>query len=147
MNEMIKTIKEIHYDGVCIFKMGNFYHAYSRDSYILSYLFNYKIKEIGNNHIECGFPMTALPKVTAKLENLKINYLIIDRKNNYDVDYEEKYKKLNQYEKIFDKAKKNINCKKRINTITEFLNENLEKENFTKILSRMEEVMYESREV
>ena len=91
--------------------------------------------------------MTALPKVTAKLESLKVNYLIIDRRNNYDVDYEEKYKHLNQYEKIFDKAKKNINRKKRINAITEFLNENLEKECFTKILSRMEKVMYESREV
>lgn len=74
MNEMIKTIKEIHSKDVCMFKIGTFYHAYNKDSYVISHLFNYKVKELGNNHKECGFPESVLPKVKAKLENNKINY-------------------------------------------------------------------------
>lgn len=101
MNEMIKTIKEIHPKFLCMFKIGAFYHVYNRDSYILSYLFNYKIKDLASNHKECGFPESALPKVMTKLENNKINYLLIDRRNNYDVDREEDYKDLNKYEKNY----------------------------------------------
>ena len=147
MNEMIKTIKEIHNNAVCMFKIGTFYHTYNRDSYILSYLFNYRIKDLGSAHKECGFPEVALPKVKSKLENLKINYLVIDRRNNYDVDEQEDYKKLNNYEKIYEKANKNINRNKRINRLTEFLKENIEKEDFTKIIVKMDDIMYERGEV
>ena len=37
MNKMIITIEETHKDFICLFKIGNFYHVYGRDSYILSY--------------------------------------------------------------------------------------------------------------
>lgn len=73
---MIKTIKEIHAKDICMFKIGTFYHTYNRDSYILSYIFGYKIKELGANHKECGFPEIALPRV---LLNQKINYIVLDR--------------------------------------------------------------------
>ena len=99
MNKMIETINEVNSKYVCMFKIGTFYHAYNRDSYILSYLFKYKIKELGNNHKECGFPIAALPKVMAKLEEKEINYLVLDRRNNYDVDNKEDYKNLNNYDK------------------------------------------------
>lgn len=49
MNEMIKTIKEIHSKDICLFKIGTFYHAYGRDAYILSYIFGYKIKDLEKN--------------------------------------------------------------------------------------------------
>lgn len=49
MNKMIETIKELKPNAICMFKMGNFYHAYNRDSYVLSYLFKYKIKELGRD--------------------------------------------------------------------------------------------------
>ena len=47
MNEMIETVKELNMKSICLFKSGTFYHAYNRDSYILAYLFDYKIKELG----------------------------------------------------------------------------------------------------
>lgn len=147
MNEMIKTIKEVHPKYVCMFKIGAFYHVYNRDSYILSYLFNYKIKDLGNNHKECGFPENALPKVMTKLENNKINYLVIDRRNNYDVDQQEDYKDLNKYENYYEKSNKHINHKFRIENITQFLNDNINEKDFTKILGKMEEIIYERGEV
>ena len=50
----------------------------------------------------------ALPKVTSKLENSQINYIVIDRRNNYDVDLKEDYKNLNKYDKYYEKANKII---------------------------------------
>ena len=45
MNQKIRSIKEIHKYDLCLFKVGAFYHAYGRDSYILAYLFDYKLKD------------------------------------------------------------------------------------------------------
>ena len=108
MNKMIETIKEIHTKDICLFKIGTFYHAYGRDAYILSYMFGYKIKDLEKKYKECGFPVSAISKVCAKLENNKINYLIIDRRNNYDVDEKEDYKNLNRYAEFYEKANKYV---------------------------------------
>lgn len=144
---MIETIKEIHSKDICMFKVGTFYHIYNKDAEILSYIFKYKIKEHGENLKECGFPLAALPKVTAKLENLKINYLTIDRRNNYDVDSKENYKNLNNYEKYYKKAHEYIKYNKRIENISDFLKGNIEKEDFSRLLKRLEDVINERRKI
>ena len=33
MNNMIETIKEIHKEDICLFKIGSFYHTYNTDAY------------------------------------------------------------------------------------------------------------------
>lgn len=144
MNKMVNEIKEIHSKDVCLFKVGTFYHAYGRDACIMSYLFGYKIKELGDNHRECGFPISTVNKVVAKLQNSSINYLLIDRRNDYDVDEKEDYKENNKYAKVYEKANKYVNCKKRIESINQYLEENIEKDDITKTLAKMEEIMYES---
>ena len=144
MNKMIEEIEEINAKSICMFKVGTFYHAYGRDAVIMSFLFDYKIKELGDNHKECGFPIGAVNKVTAKLQNSSVNYILIDRRNNYEVDEQEDYKEKNQYEKIYEKARKYVNCKKRITNINTYLEESIGKENISKILSKMEKIMYES---
>lgn len=143
MNKIINEIKEMHPESLCLYKVGTFYHAYGRDAVVMSFLFNYKIKELGQNHKECGFPIGAVNKVTAKLQNSQLNYLLIDRRNNYDVDEKEDYKENNKYGKIYEKAKKYVNCKKRIDNINQYLEENIDKDNITKILAKMEELIYE----
>ena len=72
-------------------KCGNFYEVYGEETYIISNLFNYKIKEISGIK-RVGFPICAYNKVTSKLNIFKINYIFIDNKiikkkfnkNNYD---------------------------------------------------------------
>ena len=49
-------------------KVGKFYKVYAKDAYIISYLFEYKIKEEGKMET-CGFPEQILNKVKANLEN------------------------------------------------------------------------------
>ena len=114
---IIKEIKSIHPKDVIMVKIGDFYHVYGKDAYILSYLFNYKLKNIENNCATCGFPIKSLAKIEATLENKKINYMLIDRRNNYDVDEKIDNKNLNTYDEQFEKAHKYINIKNRIDTI------------------------------
>lgn len=71
---IVKTIKQVHSNDIVIVKIGKFYHVYGKDSYIISYLFGYKLKEIENVSM-CGFPISSLNKIIAKLEDRRINYL------------------------------------------------------------------------
>ena len=54
---------------VTIRKIGNFYHVFDEDVYILYYLFHYKIYQG-----KCGFPKSAYNKVIQKLEECRISY-------------------------------------------------------------------------
>lgn len=147
VNEMIRAIKLIHKDSICMFKIGTFFHCYNRDAYIMSYLLGYKIRNIENNGKECGFPIRAVNKIIAKLENKKINYAIFDRRNNYDEVEKCDFKEYNHYNKYFERAKEYINCKIRIEKINDFLLKNIETNDFKKILGRIENEICERRKI
>ena len=134
---IIKTIKVIHRDSIILVKVGKFYNVYGRDSYIMSYLFGYKMKEV-DNIVTCGFPIEAINKVMSKLENKKINYLIVDRRNNYDVDEISDNKNLNMYDKTYERAKSYINSKNRVEKIYKYLMNNLNNKN---LISEVEKVL------
>ena len=109
---IVKNIKQIHPEYVVLIKIGKFYYSYGKDAYIISYIFNYKLKTIEENIKVCAFPVSITNKILAKLEENKINYLLIDRRNNYDVDSKFNNKNLNRYNVILEKATKYINVKK-----------------------------------
>lgn len=144
IENMVQTIKQIHKEDVVLIKVGTFYHGYGRDSYVLSYLFGYKRKTIGNNFGDTGFPKTALNKVKYTLEKNKINYIVIDRIHNYEVEDKVEFKKENQYLKIYEKAHKYIGTNNRINSITQYLIENIEQEDIKQKIQRIEEILYEA---
>lgn len=134
---VIKTIKVIHPESVALVKIGKFYNVYGRDSYILSYLFGYKLKET-EGVSTCGFPIESVNKIMAKLENKKINYLLLDRRNNYEVDETSENKNLNTYLKTYEKAKEYINAKNRVNNIYDYLLHNL---NNKKLINQIEKAI------
>ena len=111
-------------------KFGNFYNSYGKDAYIIAYLFSYKLNFVEDDIPTCGFPISKLPKARAIFESKKINYILIDTRNNYDIDEKEDNKNLNKYEEIFEKAHKNVRAKVRIEKITEELTKIIEKEEF-----------------
>ena len=93
----------------------------------------------------CGFPQDSYNKVIAKLEEKKINYMILDRRNNYEIDEICDNKNLNTYTTYFEKARKYINLKIRIENINNYLLENIDKQDFKNILNKMEEIINERR--
>lgn len=125
MKNMVETIKFIHKEDLVLFKVGTFYTAYGKDAYILNYLFNYKLNKIQDTY-SSAFPIPNLGKVTAILEKNKINYLVVDKRNNYDVEQECNNKNLNNYKKILDLAKNKVRYIRRIENIIEYLKENEE---------------------
>lgn len=43
---IVKTVKEIHKEDIVFVKIGKFYQVYGKDAYIISYLFDYKLKKV-----------------------------------------------------------------------------------------------------
>lgn len=144
---IIKAIKQVHEKDVVLVKIGSFYHIYGKDSYIISYLFGYKLKKTEGYLYTCGFPLNSISKVIAKLEEKKINYIILDRRNNYEVDEESNNKNLNTYDKIYEKAKRYVNLKKRIDNLYEAIMEDIEQEEIKEKIKYIEEIVYEGRKI
>lgn len=138
---MIREIKKIHPTDVAIIKIGNFYHVYGKDSYIISYLFEYKLKYTPEKIYTCGFPQKALNKVINGLENKKINYIILDRRNNYEVIEKLNNKNLNNYETIYLEAHEYVNFKKRIDNIYSYFVKNINKDDIKIKIKEVEEVL------
>lgn len=118
---IVKNVKEVHKEYVVLVRVGNFYNCYGRDSYIISYLLGYKINILDNNIYNSSFPKSAYNKVLSILEKNKINYITLDKRNNYDVEEENNNKNLNKYNEFYEKAKKEIAKKMRIEKIYKYL--------------------------
>lgn len=144
---VIKNIKEIHKKDVIMVKIGNFYYSYGKDAYIISYMYKYKIKQIEGNIYACAFPINNINKIMSNLENKKINYIIVDRKNNYRVDEQSDNKNLNNYDNIYKKADKYIKSKRKIDYIYKYLMDNIEKEINEEIITEIGKIINETRKI
>ena len=144
---IIKEVKKIHPKEIALVKIGQFYHAYGRDSYIISYLFGYKLQIIEDNICMCGFPEKNINKICAKLENKKLNYMILDRKYNYEVDKIFDNKGLNKYDETYKRAHEFINLKLRVENISNTLMQNLLKTETKKQISKIEEIINAGRKI
>lgn len=138
---IVKNVKEIHPNYVVIINVGKFYYTYGKDSYIISYLFNYKLDTLQNVN-RCSFSNNSINKIMAKLEQKKINYIMLDRKNNYNVDEKCDNKNLNTYYKVYEQAKNYINSKKRIDNIYNYLLHNI---NNKKLINEIEKILENDR--
>ncbi len=142
---MVKKIKLVHPEKIILVKIGEFYHVYGKDAYVIAYLMGYKLRYLEKEQVyNCGFPDKSLNKIEATLENKKISYALLDRRNNYDVDELVDYKNLNRYEEIFEKAKKYINISNRIDSINIKLMKNINNKTINKILKSIEEILNEN---
>ena len=144
---IVKAIKQIHPEYIVLIKIGKFYYSYSKDAYIVSYIFNYKLKIVEENIRVCAFPVFILNKIMAKLEENKINYIVIDRRNNYEVDEKYDNGNLNKYNFYLEKSKRYINQKIRIEEIYNYLVYNIEKNENNKLIKEIESLINERRKI
>ena len=144
---IVKAIKQIHPEYIVLIKIGKFYYSYSKDAYIVSYIFNYKLKIVEENIRVCAFPVFILNKIIAKLEENKINYIVIDRRNNYEVDEKIDNGNLNKYNFYLEKSKRYINQKNRIEKIYNYLVYNIEKNENNKLIKEIESLINERRKI
>lgn len=140
---VVQMLKKMHPQYVILIEIGTFYYIYGKDSYIMSYLFGYTLRKVEKIYT-CAFPKNSLNKVIVGLEKKKINYIIVDKQNNYNIDFKDKNNNLNRYEEIYEKAKEYINLKSRVDNINKFLNNNINKKDIHKILLEIEDVINEN---
>ena len=143
VGNVIKIMKEIHPESIILVKVGTFYHGYTKDAYILSYLFGYQIKKVEINLDDCGFPKAALNKVLTELEGKKINYLLINKSLNYEVEDEMDFKSKNSYKEFYAKSHRYVAKKNKIDAIHQYLIDNINDENIREKINKVEEILYE----
>ncbi len=71
MLEEYNKLKVNNSDKIVFIKRGYFYYTYFRDSYIISYIFNYKAV-----NSKVSFPITSKANICNKLNKLNIGYVI-----------------------------------------------------------------------
>lgn len=147
MVEMSKRLKDVHPNFLILYKSGTFYKTFGKDAYIIGVMFDYNVHIVNQNIPTCGFPMSAEKRVRAKLEENKINYKIVDPRNEYSVDVSEDYKNLNEYENELKKDFTLIKYKKIINRITEELTMNMNKPDFKDIIRKIEDILDETGKI
>ena len=115
-----EEVKKIHPKYVVLIKVGTFYEALENDAYIINNLFDYVIKN-KSYYLQAGFPKVILPKIVSTLEEKKINYLILDKADNYDELEKINYEKLNKYDFYLEKGKREHKRLQKINKFNEYL--------------------------
>ena len=141
---MLNSIKTVHKEAVIIIRTGTFCNVYGQDAYIISYLFGYKLRRIQKNILSTGFPKEVINKVMSKLDYKKIDYLIIDKRNNYEIEEKSINNNLNTYKKIIIDAKSYISAKIRVENINKYLLKNL---NDKQLIEKIEKVINEGRKI
>lgn len=144
--DMMRGVKQIHPNDVALVKIGKFYHAYGKDAYVIAYLFDYQLKKVEINTNTTGFPESALNKVMKTLEEKKINYMVLDKGDQYKPIEKEDFKQDNQYINMYNKAHRYQIKKNKIDGIYEYLITNIDDDVVLKEqLQRIEEILYERR--
>ena len=142
--EKVRIIKKIESKFIIFVKIGTFYNVYEEDSFILSYLFGYKLK-IENNYRTCGFQITSSSKVFSKLKENNINYLIIDKRLNFEITEKIDFKRKNQYKSILKIALPYVKLKERLDILCQNILENVDDQNYEtelESLKNIEELLY-----
>ena len=137
---MVREIKSIHPTDIALIRLGGFYKVYGKDAYIISKIFGYKVKE-EEQIVSCGFPIKIINKIKATLENKKINYIIIDSRDNYNINEKEDFKNLNRYVKEYNASKIYVKNQMEIEKIYEYLSKKSKKEDIKNILKEIEELI------
>ena len=146
MNKMIDATKRLHPEYICLFKIGSFYCAYNRDAYIMSYLFKYKIRD-KKDEKEVGFPVDSVNKIKARLEQEKVNYILVETRTEYDITEKCDLNNSNKYNDIYAKARNYVNYKLRVDSIYKILLDTINEKDFRKILAKVEEIVYEEGKI
>ena len=144
---MVRNMKQVHPTNVLLIKVGKFYHAYGKDAYIISFLFDYQLKKVEGNTNTTGFPETALNKIQTTLEEKNINYMLISRANNYEVVEEYDFKKENTYNDVYFNAHKYQSRKNKADEIYEYLLNNINEDFVKEKMNQIEEILYATGQI
>lgn len=135
-------MKQLNPEKIILLKVGEFYYQYGKDSYIMSYIFSYKLKILETNIPFSSFSKAALNKVLTKLEEKNISYLIVNKSLNYEVIEKEEFKE-NRYQDYYRMSRKYVQRRNRIDNIYSYLMQHINDENIKEKIYKIEDVLNE----
>lgn len=74
-----KKLSDKHPESIVLVLQGCFYHAEGRSAEALASITGYKLRDMKNGGVECGFPFGSLDKIKKILEDKGINYIIYQK--------------------------------------------------------------------
>ena len=83
----------------------------------------------------------------ARLEEEKIDYLLLDVRNQYEVDEKLENGNLNRYDVIFEKAYLYVKNRRKIKEIEQKLIKQISLPNFKEKVGKIEEILNEKRKI
>ena len=114
---------------------GKFYRAYDNDALIINVLIGYQVLP----GLRIGFPDNALFKVLNRLEENKESPVQLTLDPNKQIEKEYSYKKLNQYNKFVNIARKTADLNNRLDLIVKKIKQ-ADEEKIMKIIDYLENV-------
>jgi len=121
-NEYLKLKKHTTTD-VLLFKSGIFYIALDKDAVKLSKLFNFKLSNLNQDVVKCGFPQTRLSYYSNLLTENNVPFKIVDTITSKPHTYSE-FLKNAEFEEMIIKLSEidmdNTTCLEAFNLLYEF---------------------------
>lgn len=142
VDSVIKKLKEDNPEILILVQIGAFYHVYGKDAYIASYLFNYQMKNAEVNNNTCLISKRGIDKILKILEEQSISYTLLIKTQNYEVEKERDFKKKNKYMENYQKAYRYVSMKRRIDTIYNYLIENIDMAETRDKVQKIEEKLF-----
>lgn len=136
MLEKYYKYKISYKDYIIFIRVGNFYEIIDYDAFIINSICDLKLTKLSNT-FKCGIPFNSIDKYTSILNEIPINYVVIDDEikeiknfdNNRYIEYD------------FDINLFRFNSM-RITNIINYLNNNIQN-NISDKLSRIEDIINE----
>lgn len=79
---LYENLKKDNKSTIYLFKSGIFYIALSDDAIYLANKFNFKLTNLNNNIVKCGFPISSIEKYIKIFTNNNINFKLVDYSTN-----------------------------------------------------------------
>ena len=113
----IEEVKEMNPKYLVFAKVGYHYFVRDEDSYIISYLFGYKLKENCKGKKYYSFQTTSGKKIFSKIEKENVNYLIYDSKDENKIIEIFNFKEKNRYKEVLDMSLRYKKQKERVDNL------------------------------
>ena len=76
------TLKKHNSQTIYLFKSGIFFIALDADAHILSNIFHFKLGNLTDSIVKCGFPCSSFDKYSNLFKSYQLNIKIIEMDNN-----------------------------------------------------------------
>lgn len=140
MLDLFRQLK-LEYKGYVLFiKSGNFYVSFDEDATVLNSIFNFKINELKNN-IKVGFPISSLNIKILKLNELNVNYIVIENKEIVKIFSSDH----NNYNKYCKSVFSIISINNKIDSICAYVKSIRDVELQKKIIKQIENILNEEK--